>query len=136
PIIAGEDATGPIPRFAERDLVIGDSARADFAMLPAGEINGEIVTADGKPAAAQFVSAAAVGQRRGYSVAYDSSDARGSFRLKGIPANKPIIFTVNPAGRPGETSQSAPKKFEPAAAYKIRIVLPPGGSGNGAIRVH
>ena len=51
-------APGPIPRFAERDLlpsqpgvVPGNPGVADFVMLKTSEIIGEIITSAGKPAA-------------------------------------------------------------------------------------
>ncbi len=63
------------------------------------------------------------------------SDAQGRFRLKGIPTNKPVIFTVNPDGKPNQTSKSVEEKFEASGTPKIRITLPAGGSGNGAVKV-
>src|SRR6185369_9055869 len=49
---------GPIPRFGEHDLVAAEPRRADFVMLPAGSIEGEIVDSDGRPLAGYFISVA------------------------------------------------------------------------------
>jgi hypothetical protein len=142
--IAGDNdfQPGPIPRFAEKDLVPSqpgivpsEAGHADFVMLKAGEITGEIVTADGKPAPPHWVAAATREQRPGRSAALQLSDAKGRFRLKGIPANRPVILTVNPDGKPGETSKSAEEKIESGGLHQIRIFLPEGGSGNGALEV-
>lgn len=133
---------GPIPRFAARDLLPsqpgvspGTSGRTDFVMLKAGEITGEIVTADGKPAPPHFIAAATPEQRPGHNAAIELSDAQGHFRLKGIPANKPVIFTVNPDGKPGETSKSSEQRFEQTGTHKIRITLPVEGSGKGPVKI-
>ena len=142
--LAGEGnfKPGPIPRFGERDLLPsppavtpGKPGRADFVMLKAGEISGEIVTDDGKPAPPHFIAAATSEQRPGYNLAIVKSDAQGRFRLKGIPANKPVVFTVNPDGKPFETTKSSAAKFEPAGTHKIRIVLPSGRDANRALKV-
>ncbi|MEO8353706.1 MAG: biopolymer transporter ExbD, partial [Chthoniobacteraceae bacterium] len=129
-------APGPIPRFAERDLlpsqpavVPGNPGIADFVMLKADEITGEIVTADGKPAPPHWIAAATPEQRRGYNVAIEKSDADGRFRLKGIPPNKPLIFTVNPDGKPGETSKSATQKPGFAKTHRVRMTLPATSGG-------
>ncbi len=136
PIIEGEDATGPIPRFAERDVlpsqpavVPGNPGAADFVMLKAGEISGEIVTADGKPAPPHWIAAATPEQRPGYNVAIEMSDAEGRFRLKGIPPNKPLIFTTNPDGKPGNTSKSATQKPGFAKTHRVRMTLPATSGG-------
>ena len=133
---------GPIPRFAERDIIPsqsgvspGNPGRADFVMLKAEEITGEIVTAGGQPAPPHWVAAATPEQRPGHNAAIEKSDAQGHFRMKGIPTNKPVIFTVNPDGKPNETSKSAEEKFNAVGAHGIRILLPQGGSGNGALKV-
>jgi hypothetical protein len=113
----------------------GKPGRADFVMLKAGEITGEIVTADGQPAPPHWVAAATPEQRPGHNAAIALSDAQGRFRLKGIPTNKPVILAVNPDGKPGETSKSVEEKFSAVGAHGIRILLPQGGSGNGALKV-
>jgi hypothetical protein len=127
---------GPIPRFAERDLLPsqrgaspGKPGRADFVLLKAGEITGEVIFADGKPAPPHWIAAATREQRPGHNVAIQRSDDKGHFLLKGIPTNKPVILTVNPDGKPGETSKSAEQKFEQAHEHKLRIVLPVDGKG-------
>ena len=124
-------APGPIPRFAERDLLPsqpgvspGNPGIADFVMLKAIEITGEIVTADGRPAPPHWIAAATPEQRPNYNVAIEKSDAEGRFRLKGIPPNKPLIFTVNPDRKPGETSTSSALRFETSDEHQIRIVVP------------
>ena len=126
---------GPMPRFSEQDLVPGDEARADFVMLPAAEITGEILTDNGSKATPHFVSVDAVGQRPGYNVAGELSQSGGDFQLRNIPAGNSLTITVNPEGKPGQTSQSAEMKFEPGKPNRLRLILPSGGSGNGPLRV-
>ncbi|HZJ17829.1 MAG TPA: biopolymer transporter ExbD [Chthoniobacteraceae bacterium] len=129
PRIDEEFKAGPIPRFGARDLVAAQPARADFVMLPAGEIVGRIVTTEGAPLPNYFISLAAPQQLAGYSVASTSSDQRGQFRLAGIPTNQPLIFTTNPGGNPSATIKSAPERFETAKIASVRIVMPPPESG-------
>ncbi|MHB0957581.1 MAG: M56 family metallopeptidase [Pirellulaceae bacterium] len=135
-------APGLIPRFAERDLLPsppgvapGNPGVADFVMLKAGEIIGEIITSAGKPAPPHWIAVATPEQRPGFNVAIEKSDADGRFRLKGIPPNKPLIFTANLDGKPGETSKSGEVKLEQAGPHKIRIILPADGSGKGPLKV-
>ena len=109
--------------------------RADFVMLNAGEIAGELVTADGKPAPPHWIAAATPEQRPGHNAAIELSDAQGHFHLKGIPTNKPVVFTVNPEGTPGETSKSSEQKFEQTGAHTLRITLPVAGSGKGPVKI-
>lgn len=142
--LAGDESfrPGPIARFAERDLIPskpgvspGTPGRADFVMLQAGEITGEIVTANGMPAPSHFIAATTREARPGRHAALEKSDALGRFRLKGIPTNKPVVLTVNPDGKPRETSQSPELRSEDTGKYRIRIILPTGGSGNGPVKV-
>jgi hypothetical protein len=80
--IAGENEVGPIRRFSKRDLVLGQTARADFVMLPASVITGEIVDPDGKPLALRYISVSApdTTRPRGYeTVASTQSDKKGRF---------------------------------------------------------
>ncbi|TXT32555.1 MAG: hypothetical protein FD138_2044, partial [Planctomycetota bacterium] len=59
----------------------------------------------------------------------------GHFRLQGIPTNKPVILTVNPDLKPGETSKSSEQKFEQPREHKLRIILPAEGSGKGPVKI-
>jgi hypothetical protein len=104
-------------------------------MLSAGEIAGDLITADGKPAPPHWIAAATPEQRPGHNAAIELTDAQGHFHLKGIPTNKPVVFTVNPEGKPGETSKSSEQKFEQTGAHPLRIILPVAGSGNGPVTI-
>jgi len=120
-------APGVMRRFAERDLVLGAPGRADFTLLPAGEITGEIVDRQGKPLVGCGIAVSVPGQRSPLdSVASASTDEQGRFRLKGIPFHKPLIFSVNPTGLISETLRTAPEKFPLAKTQHIRIVVQPG----------
>lgn len=130
--IAGENEVGPIRRFSKRDLIPGQPARADFVMLPASVITGQIVDPDGKPLASRYVSVTAPDtvRPRGYeTVASAQSDKNGGFKLTNIPANELLNFTSSVPGRNWEVSKSASQLFGSAAPYQIRIITGPGGKG-------
>ena len=129
----GENAAGPITRFSKRELVLNETGRADFGMLPASTITGEIVDPDGEPLASRYISVAAPDtvRPRGYeTVASAQSDKNGQFTLTNIPANELLNFTSSSPGRNWEVSKSASQIFGPAANYRIRIVTGPDGKGD------
>lgn len=134
----GENTVGPIRRFSKRDLILGQSARAHFVMLPASVITGEIVDPDGKPLASRYVSVSAPDtvRPRGYeTVASAQSDKDGRFRLTNIPANELLNFTSSAPGRNWEVSKSTSQIFGPAATYRIRIVTPEAGNRRGWLKI-
>lgn len=95
--IAGKNKTGPIRRFSKRELIVERSARADFVMLPASVITGQIVGQDGKPLASHYVSVTAPDaiRPRGYETITDArSDKKGRFTFTNIPAGAPLNFTA------------------------------------------
>ena len=82
----------------------GKPGRADFVMLRAGEITGEIVTVDRKAVPPRWIAAATPEHRLGHNAAIELGDPQGHFRLKGIPANKPVVLTVNSEGNSARRS--------------------------------
>lgn len=123
---AGENETGPIRRFSDRDLIIGQSAVADFTMLPASTITGTLVDLAGKPLTGHFVSVSAPDAvvPKGYeTIAHTETDAEGRFTLKNIPASEILNFEVTSPWKDGNRThqESATKIFGPASTYRIRI---------------
>ena len=93
--IAGENEVGPMQRFSKRDLLLGKTARADFAMFPASVITGETVNPNGKPLASRYISISApdtvsqsalrtqyLNQRSGHSQATWLRDVSSSLVLR------------------------------------------------------
>ena len=136
--IAGKNKTGPIRRFSKHELIVERPARADFVMLPASVITGQIVGQDGKPQASHYVSVTAPDaiRPRGYETITDArSDKKGRFTLTNIPAGAPLNFKATSPGKPRVTSKSATQIFGLAARYGIRIVTDHGGKGRGWLKI-
>lgn len=136
--IAGQNEPGPINRFSKRDLVLGQPARADFVMLPASVIRGEVVSPNGVPLPSHFVSVTAPDtiRPRGYEmIGYAKSDERGRFTLRNIPANEVLDFKTSPEGQNGNVCRSASQIFGPASTYRIRIVADHGKESSGVLRI-
>ena len=122
----GENDTGPIPRFSDRNLIAGQSAVADFTMHPASTITGTLVDLAGNPLKAHFVSVTPPDAEvpKGYGiVAQSETDAEGRFTLGKVPAETLLNFEVTSPGKAGDRKyqESATKVFGAASTYRIRI---------------
>ena len=128
-------APGEMRRFADRDLVLTQPGRADFVLMPAGEITGQIVDENGKGIYGCGIAVAVEGQRKFDCVAMTGADENGRFRLTGVPFHKPLLFTASPTGHVAENSQSLPEKFAPSLKHEIRIVIPKTARGFGRPKI-
>ncbi len=119
-LMAGEKLEHP---FATRELVLGETGRADFELRKGCILTGQIVDPEGHPIPRQFIAVRAPGQRLGYSIASAEADAEGRFVLPNIPAGTPVLLQTATFQKPYQSGETKPVPYTAGRVYNLKVVV-------------